>query len=128
MNTTPLSDSQREQLRGALEQRKQQLLAELGEAQRDTLAVATNRADAERLDDRKDPADRMAQATVRDAEATRDHDELVAVRAALARLADGSYGECTDCGQPVGVARLLAQPAAARCIACQSKAEARGER
>ncbi|WP_446682090.1 TraR/DksA family transcriptional regulator [Diaphorobacter nitroreducens] len=70
----------------------------------------------------------MAQATVRDAEATRDHDELVAVRAALARLADGSYGECTDCGQPVGVARLLAQPAAARCIACQSKAEARGER
>lgn len=128
MNTTPLSDSQREQLRGALEQRKQQLLAELGEAQRDTLAVATNRADAERLDDRKDQADRMARATVRDAEATRDHDELVAVRAALARLADGSYGECTDCGQPVGVARLLAQPAAARCIACQSKAEARGER
>ena len=54
--------------------------------------------------------------------------EGVAVRAALARLADGSYGECTDCGQPVGVARLLAQPAAARCIACQSKAEARGER
>ena len=128
MNTTPLSDSQREQLRGALEQRKQQLLAELGEAQRDTLAVATNRADAERLDDRKDQAARMAQATVRAAEATRDHDELVAVRAALARLADGSYGECTDCGQPVGVARLLAQPAAARCIACQSKAEARGER
>ena len=42
--------------------------------------------DAERLDDRKDQADRMAQATVRDAEATRDHDELVAVRAALARI------------------------------------------
>lgn len=128
MNTTTLTDTLREQLRGVLEQRKAQLLAELGEVQRDTLAVAANRGDAEPLDDRKEQADRLAQSTVRDAEATRDHDELVAVRAALARLADGSYGECTDCGQPVGVARLLAQPSAARCIACQTQAEAHGQR
>lgn len=125
MNITSLTDSQREQLRGVLEQRKAQLLTELGEVQRDTLAAAAGRSGAEPLDDRKEQADRMASDTVRDAEAARDHDELVAVRAALARLADGSYGECTDCGQPVGVARLLAQPSAARCIACQSQAEAR---
>ena len=49
--------------------------------------------------------------------------ELTAVRAALERMAAGSYGECTDCGKSVGVPRLLAQPAAVRCIACQSKAE-----
>ena len=126
MNTTPLTDSQREQLHALLERRKDALLAELGEVQRDTLAVASSAGDAESAGSPRDQANRMAEGVVRDAEAARDHDELVAVRAALARMADGSYGECTDCGQPVGAARLLAQPAAARCIACQTKAEARG--
>lgn len=121
---TALTEPQREQLRALLEQRKEQLLAELGEVQRDVLAAAANPADSDASDDRKDQADRMAQSTVRDAEAARDHDELVAVRAALARMADGSYGECTECGQPVGSSRLLAQPSAARCIGCQSKVEA----
>lgn len=121
--TTTLTDSQRAQLHQLLEQRKAQLLAELGDIQRDTLAAAAGQDGTEAPEDPRDQADRLAHNTVRDAEATRDHDELVAVRAALARWADGSLGECTDCGQPVGVARLLAQPAAARCIPCQSKAE-----
>ena len=121
--TTTLTDSQRAQLHQLLEQRKAQLLAELGDIQRDTLAAAAGQNGTEAPEDPRDQADRLAHNTVRDAEATRDHDELVAVRAALARWADGSLGECTDCGQPVGVARLLAQPAAARCIACQSRAE-----
>lgn len=126
MNTATLTDSQREQLRGLLERRKAELLAELGQVQRDTLAVAraAGGGDAEPAGSPRDQANSMASHMVRDAEAARDHDELVAVRAALARMADGSYGECADCGRPVGVARLLAQPQAARCIACQSKAEA----
>jgi len=128
MSTTTLTDSQRAQLHGMLEQRKAQLLAELGEVQRDTLAAAAQQDGVEAPEDSVDKADRMAHNTVRDAEATRDHDELVAVRAALARWADGSLGECTDCGQPVGVARLLAQPSAARCIGCQSVAEQRALR
>ena len=123
--STSLTETQRQQLRGALEQRKAELLSELGEIQRDTLSALGDAAGAEPSDDQKDQADRMAQDTVRDAEATRDHDELVAVRAALARVADGSYGECTECGKPVGTERLFAQPAAARCIVCQSAAEAR---
>ena len=125
--TTTLTDSQRAQLHQLLEQRKEQLLAELGDIQRDTLAAAAGQDGTEAPEDPRDQADRLAHNTVRDAEATRDHDELVAVRAALARWADGSLGECTDCGQPVGLARLLAQPSAARCIGCQSVAE-RGPR
>ena len=126
MTTTTLSDSQRAQLRVVLEQRKEQLLQELDEVRRDTLAVAsaTGRGDAERSNSPRDQANNIARGMVRDAEATRDHDELVAVRAALERMDEGSYGDCTDCGKPVGVARRLAQPSAARCIGCQSKAEA----
>ena len=41
MNTIALTDSQREQLRSALELRKEQLLQELDAVQRDTLAVAS---------------------------------------------------------------------------------------
>jgi DnaK suppressor protein len=46
--------------------------------------------------------------------------QLELVDAALARLADGSYGTCLRCGGPIAVARLEALPWAAHCIACQS--------
>lgn len=49
--------------------------------------------------------------------------ELIAIDSALARLADGSYGECTDCACRIPLARLQATPEAARCIACQEKIE-----
>jgi RNA polymerase-binding transcription factor DksA len=45
--------------------------------------------------------------------------ELADVDAALARIRDGSYGECLDCGTTIAPARLFAYPAARRCIACQ---------
>lgn len=128
MDNTTLTEAQCAQLRDTLEQRKEQLLTELGQAKHETRTASAERVDRETGDDLLAQADRIALDTVRDAEATRDHDELVAVRAALARMAEGSYGECTDCGQPVGASRLLAQPSAARCIECQSRAEAQGLR
>jgi DnaK suppressor protein len=52
-----------------------------------------------------------------------DSQEIAAVEAALQRIAKGTYGECTDCGVHIPAARLHAAPDAARCIACQEKAE-----
>jgi DnaK suppressor protein len=46
--------------------------------------------------------------------------EVEEVEAALRRVADNSYGECIDCGDPVGAARLTAYPMALRCAGCQS--------
>lgn len=46
------------------------------------------------------------------------------LRAALARVEDGSYGTCIDCGQPVGDERLEARPEAARCLQDQARHEA----
>jgi DnaK suppressor protein len=43
------------------------------------------------------------------------------VLAALARIEDGSYGRCVDCGNPVPELRLEARPATARCVPCQAK-------
>jgi DnaK suppressor protein len=47
------------------------------------------------------------------------------VMAALARVQDGSYGKCVDCGQPVPEGRLEARPTTARCVPCQGKRDRR---
>jgi len=41
---------------------------------------------------------------------------LAELDAAVARVADGSYGRCEVCGAPIGEARLAARPAARTCI------------
>lgn len=73
--------------------------------------------------DRKDEADARAQTAVADAEVERDMAELREVRLALQRIGDGSYGVCTCCGADIGTERLMAEPQAVRCIACQDQSE-----
>jgi RNA polymerase-binding transcription factor DksA len=46
---------------------------------------------------------------------------LEEVQHALAKVADGTYGDCEDCGQPIDPVRLEAKPAAPYCINCASK-------
>jgi DnaK suppressor protein len=43
------------------------------------------------------------------------------VLAALARIEEKTYGQCTDCGDVIPEGRLDARPDAARCVACQAK-------
>jgi len=50
-------------------------------------------------------------------------DQRKQVDAALARIEDGSYGTCLDCGQPLSEERLDARPEAARCVTCQAREE-----
>lgn len=77
-----------------------------------------------RLEDTDDwaVADAMAHQDI--ALVSRDLAELAEVEAAIARLADGTYGECADCGMTIPAARLIAYPTARRCVACQEAAEA----
>jgi DnaK suppressor protein len=93
---------QKDQLRRALEQRRDTLMAEIGR-------------DTKRL--REEPV------TNEEADLTRDVTELRDVGAARRRLDDGTYGICTDCGADVGFDRLRAEPEAARCIDCQRRHE-----
>ena len=68
-------------------------------------------AEAERFDD------------VHFAEIEVDRKTLREVREARQRMASGRYGLCVDCGDEIPRERLLAQPAAIRCTACQARAE-----
>lgn len=47
------------------------------------------------------------------------------VREAFARLDEGTYGICVNCGRPIGDERLEARPHAERCVECEKKIERR---
>ncbi len=49
--------------------------------------------------------------------------DLTEVDAALARMRDGTYGDCADCGITIAPARLMAYPTARRCVGCQGAYE-----
>lgn len=55
--------------------------------------------------------------------AGRDVEELRDIEAALERLADGTFGACTSCGEAIILERLRAYPTAKRCAACQDRFE-----
>jgi len=57
------------------------------------------------------------------AEVARLAAELTLVDAALARIVQGQLGDCVDCAEPIHVARLQVNPAAARCAECQEFVE-----
>jgi len=44
--------------------------------------------------------------------------EIRMIQAALERVADGTFGECVACGEPISEGRLDAVPHAARCKNC----------
>lgn len=56
------------------------------------------------------------------------HAELREIERALRRLEDGSFGDCTACGEPVGEPRLRALPYASLCIDCANKSATPGVR
>jgi len=49
--------------------------------------------------------------------------ELAELSAARKRAAEGCYGLCTDCGEPIAGARLAANLVARRCTTCQERHE-----
>lgn len=55
----------------------------------------------------------MAQATAR-----RASQSEARLRAALARMDEGTYGECLDCGEDIPVRRLEVDPATPLCVSC----------
>jgi len=56
-----------------------------------------------------------------------ESDELLAIDAAINRIADGTYGVCQDCDKPIPLRRLQAVPYVADCIDCRRAAEKRSE-
>jgi DnaK suppressor protein len=111
---------------------RQRLQARVVELRSEIRSVDAEDAEAQTLmprdtvEDSADQGERLRNQAVRDAEKARDAQELDDVVNALSRMDDGRYGECIDCGVQIDVRRLVAQPAAVRCLACQERFERSG--
>ncbi len=116
--TTNLSDTFAQQLRGM----RADVLAQLHTQRGGQIGRAEAAAEA-REHESDDWAQADAERDLAFALEERESAELVAIDAALQRVADGSYGLCLDCGGAIANARLHANPTALRCVGCQSQAE-----
>jgi RNA polymerase-binding transcription factor DksA len=95
----------------------------LGERVREGRALEKREPLAEMVGGVPDAGDEsvaVERADLRNARIGRDITELREIEAALARMSEGLYGFCTDCGGEIGVARLRAHPTARRDVRCQS--------
>jgi RNA polymerase-binding protein DksA len=75
-----------------------------------------------------DQADMGATSFERDHELTvvnNEREKLAQIDRALARIADGSYGICESCGNPIGKMRVMAFPRATLCLTCKQREERR---
>jgi len=62
--------------------------------------------------------DAMQQQEMAQAEARRRISDLARIEMALVRIAEGEYGWCAECGEPIAQKRLDIDPAAHLCIGC----------
>ena len=53
----------------------------------------------------------------------RERKLLSKIGEALERIDQGDYGDCTSCGEEIGIKRLLARPVARLCIECKDERE-----
>ena len=92
---------------------------------RDRLQELNDRLEAieEDLDEPADP-DAEERATEREGDEVLENlgnaglMEIKQIQAAMARIADGTFGDCVACGEPISEERLEVVPHAARCRHC----------
>lgn len=66
---------------------------------------------------RMDAMQNQAMANAVDA---RRQSRITAIEAALARMAEGEFGYCESCGEPIPFKRLELDPTFTQCVACRS--------
>ena len=104
--------------RKRLEERQQDLRRMVAKTQQDGRTVDEDSA--------QDIADRAASSYTKEflfSQSNNDRQILQMVDGALARIREGSFGECISCGKEINAKRLEAVPWTRHCIECQEKLE-----
>src|SRR5215831_15429776 len=101
-----------------LETRQQELRRTVNRTQADGRSADEDTA--------QDVADRAASSYTKEflfSQSNNERQLLQMVDKALARIREGSFGECISCGNEINAKRLEAVPWTRYCIACQEKKE-----
>ncbi|HEV7912923.1 MAG TPA: TraR/DksA family transcriptional regulator [Albitalea sp.] len=112
-----LTETQRQTIEQRLSAREAELQARVRAAKE--AAAERPSAQGPQVEDIGEEGEQRFRTGIEHVELIRDQEELTEIAAARERIARGSYGECIDCGQPIGFDRLAAQPTAKRCIVDQ---------
>jgi DnaK suppressor protein len=107
-----------ESFKKKLETRQQDLRRTVSRTEQDGRTVDEDSA--------QDVADRAASSYTKEflfSQSNNDRQILAMVEGALARIREGSFGECVSCGKEINPKRLEAVPWTRHCIGCQEKLE-----
>lgn len=114
-----MEKEQLELFRIQLLQKKQEIMSEAGKTMSEMTDQTSNVPD---------PNDRATLESGRSFELRiRDRERrlLSKIDEAIARIDDGTYGICEDCGEEIGIKRLEARPVTTLCIDCKTIQETR---
>ena len=106
-----------EEFRQLLQEQMDQLLREADKTVSEMTDEKTNFPDP--TDRASLESDRNFELRIRD----RERKLISKIREALDRIDAGEFGECEDCGDQIGEARLKARPVTTLCIECKTEQE-----
>lgn len=118
------TEAEAEEVRAELAADEARLVGELNMAAADMADLVSTSTDGAG-DDQADVGSNTVEREAEMALAANAENLLIQTRHALDRLAEGKYGICESCQQPIGKGRLQAFPRATLCITCKQLEERR---
>jgi len=107
------------QIRKTLQSKINELMAEAGKT------VVDMAGNEEKLPDMNDRASLESDVNLEIRMRERERKLIVKMREAIERIDSGTYGICEECGENIGVKRLMARPVTTLCIECKTIEEKR---
>jgi DnaK suppressor protein len=111
-----------EELKKMLDERKREILSEVQEKIRDVRSESSSGKMNEVLDS-GESSEADIQEDIEFALIQMKAETLSKINEALARLEEGAYGNCFECGEEIAERRLCALPFAVRCKDCEEARE-----
>jgi len=106
-------------IRKMLQSKINELMAEVGKT------VVDMAGNEEKLPDMNDRASQESDLNLEIRMRERERKLIMKMREAIERIDAGTYGICEECGEPIGVKRLMARPVTTLCIECKTIEEKR---
>ncbi len=120
----PWTEAELDEVRTEIRNDIAQLRVEIREAEAELVGLMRDSGDGAG-DDQADAGTKTYEREQEMTVANNARDLLLQNELALERIADGSYGMCESCGNPIGKLRLQAAPRATLCLDCKKKQERR---
>jgi DnaK suppressor protein len=120
----PWTRAELKEVRDELHDEVRRLRAELDEAEHEIDDMLRDSGDGAG-DDAADAGSKTFEREHEMSLANNTRDMLVQAERALARIDNGTYGICENCGNPIGKARLQVFPRATLCMTCKQREERR---